>query len=207
MNMVGDGKVSSAAAGLERIVLVGTGVSNNVLEVVVPESSPFLGFELRVKAGKSADKRAAEEDTIEGKTEESCWGFATTTPGFDTVGKGAKVETGDRDEGRGVRTGVGVTSGTDVVRTSVDVGGVWATAGTVRIAVEVGSAWVLARLDWLCFPPLWLFWFSSSLSLALSSLSSSSRRSRPRAIRAVRLRCASRRLWDSALVGASRGDC
>lgn len=202
MKIVGDGAESKAAAGLDCAVPVG--VPDAVASIdddseVDPESSPFLGFELSVNAGKPVTAGVGELVGTTVRSGTDCWGLATTA-GLDTVGNGAKVDTGGKDVG--VLDVAGVV-GDDEVRRTVDAA-VTAEVGVVvrtdDVKERVGVAVVIVDL---AFCPR-TDPRSSSLSDPLPlSLSSSSRR--PRSCRA---RCFRRTesLRGSASVHVLRGD-
>lgn len=140
-----------------------------------------------MKTGKSSDTGVSvgtfEETTVRSGTD--CCGLATTA-GSDTVGKGAKVDTGVIDETEvDVATEVGVASEVgDDVWTSVG-GADEEEVAIVRTDDVVGSAVVVVGLPlFLCRVPSSSLSDSASPSLALSL--SSSRRTR--AFRFSRLR-------------------
>lgn len=132
MKMVGAGLVSKAGAGANCAVLDGVPVGaarivdDNGLRSPLP--SPFLGFELSVKAGKSSSNTGVIKGIVVTSGMDCC-GFATI-PGSETIGKGATVDRGVRGgaevgvAGKGVGvagTGVGgeivCTDGVDEGRT------------------------------------------------------------------------------------------
>lgn len=207
MKIDGDGIASKAAAGLDCAVPVAAldaVASIDDAREVNPESSPFLGFELSVNAGKSADPATVEVGVPEGTTVRSgtdCWGLATTA-GSDTVGKGAKVDTGGKDEG--VVDVACAVRDDDVKRTvgaaaTAEVGVVVRT-DDVKVGVRVAVVTVVLAFCPRTDPP------SSSLSDSPLPLSLSSSSRRPRSFRA---RCLRRTgsLRGSASVNVPRGDC